>query len=234
MLQIESLKKALANKEAQSVQLNRIKEPRSPHEKLRAVTERTPVRPRRLSIENCSTMKAEKPVNIEDRKETPSVPTRSRRLSLEGPRYVKKDILQIKVSDYASNRLPFDAVSVQKRGHIQDAEALTKPCGNFSNGGSMMMEVSHAKAPRSPTSTSYQKRVIKTDGRTQISTFQLPKTPEPPILARNEVPMLMQSERSLSTDSQTPNLISSMNSKGSQIRRSLRTIGKLINGSEKR
>lgn len=226
-MQIESLKRALANKEAQSMQFNKTKEPKSPFGKPRVVTERTPPRPRRLSIENCGTMKTENTMNIEDRKGTPSVPTRSRRLSLEGPRYVKKDSLQIKVSDDVSKPLSFDAVSVQKYGDIQDAEAVTKPYGHFSNGGSMTMEVSRTKPPQSPTSTIYQKRVTKTGGITQIPTLQLPKTPEPPILAR-------QSELSLPTDSQTPNLISSVNGKGSQIRRSLRTIGKLINGSEKR
>ncbi|KAF3957673.1 hypothetical protein CMV_017336 [Castanea mollissima] len=67
-----------------------------------------------------------------------------------------------------------------------------------------------------------------------ISAMVLPKSPEPPIRARNEVQNMMQTELTLSTDFQTPNLIGSANGKGSQIRRSLRTIGKLINGSEKR
>ncbi|XP_041024476.1 kinesin-like protein KIN-14L isoform X2 [Juglans microcarpa x Juglans regia] len=232
--QIESLKKALANKEAQSMQLNKTKELKSPCEKPRAVAERTPPRPRRLSIENCST-KTEKQMNIEDRKGTASVPTRSRRLSLEGP-YVKKDNLQIKVSDDGTKPLSSETVSAQKYRHIQDADAVTKLYGHFSNGGSLAMNVSHAKAPRqSPTSTNYQKRFLKTDGRTQIPTLQLPKTPEPTILTRNEAQVVViQGELSLSKESQTPNLISSTNGKGSQIRRSLRTIGKLINGSEKR
>ncbi|KAG6640944.1 hypothetical protein CIPAW_09G039400 [Carya illinoinensis] len=230
--QIESLKKALAKKEAQSMQLNKTKEPKSPCEKPRAVVERTPPRPRRLSIENIDT-KTEKQMNIEDRKETPSVPTRSRRLSLEGPRYAKKDNLQIKVSDDGAKPLSSETVSAQKYRHIQDADTVTKPYGHFSNGGSMAMDVSHPKAPRSPTGTNYQKRFLKTDGRTQIPTLQLPKTPEPSILTRNEVQVVIQGP-SLSKESQTPNLISSTNGKGSQIRRSLRTIGKLINGSEKR
>uniref|UniRef100_A0A2N9IFI7 Kinesin motor domain-containing protein n=1 Tax=Fagus sylvatica TaxID=28930 RepID=A0A2N9IFI7_FAGSY len=236
--QIESLKKALTKKEAQSMQFqfSKIKEPKSPCEKPKAVPERTPPRSRRLSIENCSATKTEKVMNTEDRKGTSSIPTRSRRLSLEGPRYGKKDNLQIKLSDEASKPQPFDAVSIQKYGHIQDAEAVTRPYGHFSNGGSIMMGASYAKAPRSPTSTTYQKRVIRTDGRTQIPTLQLPNTPEPPnpILARNEVQIMMQSEVTVSTDFQAPNLIGSTNGKGSQIRKSLRTIGKFINGSEKR
>ncbi|KAK7840814.1 kinesin-like protein kin-14l [Quercus suber] len=231
--QIESLKKALTRKETQNMQFSKIKEPRSPTEKPKAVPERTPPRPRRLSIENCSATKTEKAMNNEDRKGTPSIPTRSRRLSSEGPKYAKKDNLLIKLSDDAVKPQPIDAVSIPKYGQIQDAEAVTRPFGHFSNGGSMM-EASHAKAPRSPTSTTYQKRVIRTDGRTQIPTLQLPKSPELPIRARNEVQNMMQSELTLSTDFQTPNLIGSANGKGSQIRRSLRTIGKLINVSEKR
>ena len=215
------------------MQFSKIKEPRSPTEKPKAVPERTPPRPRRLSIENCSATKTEKAMNNEDRKGTPSIPTRSRGLSSEGPKYAKKDNLLIKLSDDAIKPQPIDAVSIPKYGQIQDAEAVTRPFGHFSNGGSMM-EASHAKAPRSPTSTTYQKRVIRTDGRTQIPTLQLPKSPEPPIHARNEVQNMMQSELTLSTDFQTPNLIGSANGKGSQIRRSLRTIGKLINVSEKR
>ena len=217
-------------------QFSKIKEPKSPCEKPKAVPERTPPRSRRLSIENCSATKTEKVMNTEDRKGTSSIPTRSRRLSLEGPRYGKKDNLQIKLSDDASKPQSFGAVSIQKNGHIQDAEAVTRPYGHFSNGGSIMMGASYAKAPRSPTSTTYQKRVIRTDGRTQIPTLQLPNTPEPPnpILARNEVQIMMQSEVTVSTDFQTPNLIVSTNGKGSQIRRSLQTIGKFINGSEKR
>lgn len=233
ILQIESLKKALANKEAQGIQLNKTKEPKSPCEKPRAVVaERTPSRPRRLSIENYST-KTEKQMNIEDRKGTPSVPIRSRRLSLEGPKDVKKDNLQIKMSDDGTKPPSSETVSAQKYRHIQDADAVTKPW-HFSNGGSMSMDVSHAKAPRSPTSANYQKRFLKTNGRTQIPNVQLPKTPETSILTRNEVQVVIPSELSFSKESQTPNLITGTNGKGSQIRRSLRTIGKLINGSEKR
>ncbi|KAK9289316.1 hypothetical protein L1049_007471 [Liquidambar formosana] len=229
--QIESLKKAVANKEAQSVKLNKPKEPRSPSEKPKA-TERTPPRTRRLSIENCNTMKTEKAMNFDERKElkTPPVPTRARRLSLEGQKSGKKDHVQIKPA-YVSKPLPFDTVSIQKYGQLQDAEAVSKPYGHFSNGGSMM-EVYRHKASRSPTSSAYKSRAIKTESSTKITPFQLPKTPEP--LARDEAKVVMRNELSLTTDSKAPSLISSTSGKGSQIRRSLRSIGKLINGSEKR
>ena len=53
--------------------------------------------------------------------------------------------------------------------------------------------------------------------------------PEP---SRKEVQIMMQSELSVSKDFETPSFISSGNGKGSQIRKLLRTIRKLINGFE--
>nr|BAJ53207.1 JHL06B08.9 [Jatropha curcas] len=207
--QVENLKKALASKEAENMQFNKMKEPRSPREKSKAMTERTPPRMRRLSIENGSNMKSQT-VNPIDRKgsKTTSVPSRSRRLSLE--------------------------VTLQKYGQSQDPEAMSKMFGHAAIGSSML-EVYRANGPRSsPPSSSHQKRTVKTDNRTQIPFPQLPTTPERQLPSRNEVEIVMQNECALPTDSQTSNLISSTNGKGSQIRKSLRTIGKLINGSEKR
>ncbi|PSS21172.1 Kinesin-like protein [Actinidia chinensis var. chinensis] len=219
--QIERLKKELDNKEA------RTKEPRSPLDKPQAMTERTPPRSQRLSIENCSTMKTEKTMNSEDKKgiKTPSLPTRSRRLSLEGPRLVHKEPVQIKTSEPVRNPLPSETVSLQKYGQLQCSEAASKPCGHVSN---------CQRAPRSPTSSFYKSQVVKTDGRTKIPPLQLAKTPEPPTVAGNEVQIMMQGRSNCSTEPRTPVLTSSTNLKGSQIRKSLRTIGKLINGSEKR
>ena len=76
-----------------------------------------------------------------------------KKIEFKGPKYAKKDNLLIKLSNDAIKPQPFDAVSIPKYGQIQDAEAVTKPFGNFSNGGSIMTEASHAKAPGSPTST---------------------------------------------------------------------------------
>ncbi|XWS43120.1 hypothetical protein CRYUN_Cryun16bG0074800 [Craigia yunnanensis] len=220
--QIEYLKNTLANKEAQSALSYKIKEQKSPFGKQKATIEKTPPRTRRLSIENGSTMKS-----LEDRRgpKTPSVPTRERRLSLEGPRNGKKDNSQIKVSEDVSKSLHASTVSLQKYGQFHDAKAVTKQFGNLSNGSSMM-EIYHSKAPRSPSS-SFQKQALKTDCRTQIPRLQLPNTPEPQVLARNDIQSVTQSV--LSTECRTAN------GKGSQIRKSLRTtIGKLISGSEKR
>ncbi|XVF56174.1 hypothetical protein PTKIN_Ptkin06aG0096400 [Pterospermum kingtungense] len=226
--QIECLKKALASKEEQSTLSYKIKEPKSPFDKQKATIEKTPLRTRRLSIENGTTIKSEKTMNPEERRgpKTPSVPTRARRLSLEGPRSVKKDNSQIKASEDVSKSLHASTRSVQKYSQFHDAEAVSKQFRNLSNGSSMM-EINHSKAPRSPSSSSFQKQALKTDCRTQISRLQLPKTPEPQIIARNDIQNSMQSV--LSTESQKTN------GKKSQIRKSLRTtIGKLISGPEKR
>ncbi|KAK4838179.1 hypothetical protein QYF36_011681 [Acer negundo] len=209
--QIDSLKKALANKEA--------------------MTERTPPRTRRLSIENgSSTMKTEKVLNSEIKRgtKTPSVPTRARRLSLEGPRFGMKDNIQVKVSDDVHKPLPLDTVSGQKYAQFQDAEAALKSYEQISSNGNSMMDMYHLKAPRSPTSLSYQRQAVKVDGQTQIPPIQQPRTPEPQIFVRNEVQTVMQYELTLPSEPRTTG------GKGSQIRKSLRTIGKLINGSEKR
>ncbi|CAJ1912554.1 unnamed protein product [Sphenostylis stenocarpa] len=200
--QVENLKIALANKEAQRVMFQRIKEPYTPSEK-------TPVRSRRLSIENCSAVKTDnKSVNREDKSGAKSPPLlpRSRRLSLEGPKTIKKDGLQ------------YEPVSMQKYRPMQDAEALSKLNGQFSSGNSR--SELHAKTPRSPTSISYQKRLIKVNDGMQVHPIKLPQTPEPPVQDGN--------------DAHGAKVMGSTNGKGSQIRRSLRTIGKLINGSDKR
>ena len=213
--QIENLKKALANKEGHSFMPNKVNEPRPPSEKPKGMIDRTPPRPRRLSIENCSSLKNEKAMHPEEKKgsKTPSIRTRARRLSLEGSNQGKKDHLLVKMSEDVSKLQPLEA---------------------FGHTGSSMMEeevYNYQKAPKSPVSSTYKSRVAKAASRTQFAPFQLTKTPEPD---RKEVQTMMQSDLSVSKDSQIPSFISSGNGKGSQIRKSLRTIGKLINGSEKR
>jgi kinesin family protein C2/C3 len=174
--QIENLKRALGTEEWNNVS-NGSKEIKSPFSRPIATTERTPPRLRRLSIENCSSTKA----NLEDRRgiKSPLASRRAQILSLEGP----------------------------------------MSCKNEENGkGDPTMEVHQLKNPRSPLS-SYQNRAVKVDGRTSIPQLQLLQTPVKGA-SRNDIQMI-------SVDSKT-------NGKGSHIRKSLRTIGKLINGSEKR
>lgn len=204
----------MANKEAQ---------------KAIAVTERTPPRTRRLSIETVGAVKTEKLINCQEKKgtKTPPVPARARRLSLEGPRYGIKENIQVKVSDNVSQPL-LGSASRQKFNQFRDAEAVSTPYQHWSSNDVSIIDANHHNnAPKSPN-FSYRKRAVKSDNRPMISSLQLPNTPEPQISARNEVQIEKQSELTLSTEPRTAN------GKGSQIRKSLRTIGKLINGSEKR
>lgn len=167
-------------------------------------SEKTPLPSRRLSIENCP----DKSVNREDKSgvKSPLLLPRSRRLSLEGPKSIKKDGLQ------------YEPVSMQKYRPMQDVEAVSKLNGQFSSGNSK--SELHAKTPRSPTSISYQTRLIKLNDGMQVHPIKLPQTPEPPVRDGNDV--------------HASKVMGSTNGKGSQIRRSLRTIGKLINGPDKR
>ncbi|XP_057438063.1 kinesin-like protein KIN-14L isoform X2 [Lotus japonicus] len=220
--QVESLKIALANKENSKALLSRVN---TPLERPMLGSEKTPLRPRRLSIENGST--AIKTVKPEDKSgaKSPSYIPRSRRLSLEGSRTTK--ILQPKVeSADVRKTLQYEPVSQHKYHPQQDPEVVTKLNGQLSNG--------NVKAPRSPTSITYQKRLIKLDSGVQIHPLKLPQTPEVPVLDENNAHRAVPSELGCCTDSQPTKVNGSTNGKGSQIRRSLRTIGKLINGPDKR
>ncbi|KAK6941802.1 Kinesin motor domain [Dillenia turbinata] len=233
--EIENLKKALANKEAWST---------LPKERgllfERPLNERTPPLPRRMSIENSYTMKAEVSRNLDERKgyKTPSskakprterTPTRLRRSSLEGQKCVMKDNLQLSMSGAFSKPLKFESATKQKYGHLQDVDTTAKQ-----KEGTSMTNANCDDAPCSPISSTDHSRAVKLESRTKIPSLQLPRTPEQPILARNEVQIIMQSELTFSADAKKANLTGSTSGKGSQIRKSLRTIGRLINGSEKR
>ncbi|KAK2362589.1 kinesin protein KIN-14I [Trifolium repens] len=216
--QVENLKIALANKENARPMLNRTKEPLTPLEK-------TPLRLRRLSIENCSSVKTDKPVKAEDKSgaKSPSYIPRSRRLSLEGPRTIKK------ASADVNKTLQFEPMSQQKYRPQQDPEAVSKLNGQLSNGNSR--SDLHVKPPSSPTNM-YQKRLIKVDSGVQIHPLKLPQTPEPQLLDKNDSNRIVPSD--LNDSITTKVVIGSTNGKGSQLRRSLRTIGKLINGPDKK
>lgn len=158
--------------------------------------------------------------NTEDRSgaKSPLLP-RSRRLSLEGPRTIKKESLQPKASAVGdlSKTLQYEAMSIsqQKNGQQQDPEAVSKLNGQLSN-------VISKAPPRSPTKINYQKRLIKVDSGVQIHPIKLPQTPEP------SSSVVDNNNNGFGNDSITTK------AKGSQLRRSLRTIGKLINGPDKR
>ncbi|XP_028761518.1 kinesin-like protein KIN-14L isoform X1 [Neltuma alba] len=227
--QVENLKMALSNKEAQRVQLSRTKEPRTPSEK-------TPLRLRRLSIENCSATRNDNTSMKPDDKsgmKSPSFMPRSRRLSLEGSKsIIKKGTVQPKDVTDVDQSLQLDSVSQQKNRSLRDADPAPKLVGHFSSSSSKL-EL-HTKAPRSPTSIKYQKKVIKIDCAAQVHPLKLPETPETQGFDKTETYKAVRSDVAVSMDFQTPNVVSSTNGKGSQIRKSLRTIGKLINGPDKR
>jgi len=186
--------------------------------------EKTPLRPRRLSIENCNGIKTSKPVKADDKSgaKSPSYIARSRRLSLEGPRTVKK------APACVNKTLQFEPMSQQKDRPQQDPEAVSKLNGQLRNGNSR--SELHVKAPPSPTNM-YQKRCIKVDSEVQIHPLELPQTPEAQMLDKNDSNRIVPSDIA---DSITAKVIGSTNGKGSQFRRSLRTIGKLINGPDKK
>ncbi|XP_010269743.1 PREDICTED: kinesin-like protein KIN-14G isoform X2 [Nelumbo nucifera] len=232
--QVERLKKALASKQTQTPKLN--------------------IGVRRLLTENSIPIKTNKVVNTNDRKgsKTPIVktkprtqhtPIRSRRLSLEGPMY-RMEQLQIKKSDVSlisKERIVQQHVSVNssqndgeapctESDQCQDAKEV-KLCGGFINGNSTM-EVDHWNAPRSPISA-YQSEKMETESRKRTPPLQLLKTPEPQN-TRHGIQIRRQKEPDLSNKSLTPSSASDMGRKGSQIKKSLQAIGKLINGSEKR
>ncbi|KAL5059304.1 hypothetical protein RYX36_030908 [Vicia faba] len=289
--QVENLKTQLANKENSRPMFNRTKEPRTPLEK-------TPLRPRRLSIENSSITKTDKPVKVEDKSgaKSPSYIPRSRRLSLEGARTIKKAadvnktlqfeamyqqkyhpqqdqaavsnlngqlsnenfISELHVEDKSgaksssyiprsrrlslegprnikkasadvSKTLQFEPMSQQKYHPQQDPEAVAKLNGRLSNESST--SALHAKFPPSPSTNIYPKSLIEVDNVVQIHPVKLPQTPESTLLDKNDSNKILPGDLG---DSITTKGIGSTSGKGSQFRRSLRTIGKLISGPDKR
>ncbi|KAF9592793.1 hypothetical protein IFM89_017363 [Coptis chinensis] len=240
---VETLKKALSSKEGQIL--------KSPRDTVK-MSMRTPPRPRRLSIEN-SAVKTEKVVNLDNRKVSKTsvveekfrvedIPSRPRRLSLEGPNY-GKDHLQIRGSKNVSVNGAYRArvdqcISPYSQYNCNNSSSDFSKCENaeasnssrnHSDGSSVATR--YDTAPRSPTSACHS-RIRGTESRIRRP-IQLPKTPEPPTLPTKVVGTVTPSEFSLSRKSQTPGVAMSTTKKGS-IRKSLMTIGKLINAPDKR
>lgn len=177
-------------------------------EKAQANGERTPPRPRRLSIENYSTTKKGKTAYVEDKKvlKTPSTQTRTRRLSLEGPRYVNKD----------------SAANSDRSGPPQ---AASKPIA-FPTHDNSTLDVSRQLAPKSTINDDHNNQEARIGREKRIPSLQVPKTPEPTVSAKSDLVE--------PSESQTTSTRATANGKASHIKKSLRAIGKLINGSEKR
>ncbi|KAF3776092.1 Kinesin-4 [Nymphaea thermarum] len=246
--QVEYLKKAIAKKEGEVTILSQ----KSPPEQKNKFESAPPHRPRRMSIEGSNFPKPEpsylnsvsslKSPTLSMKSETENTPVRSRRLSIEKAAYGKMELQQQKISrtrkapGYLSSSMcsisteqsPGSSQVVFKAGQrnilapVQltvdqpgnNARAMTGlfcPYNSYSN-MDCNNQMSYGMAiplplPRTPDFT----MSVKKDG------------------SDNE----KQSEASLSSKFQL--LSATSNRKGSQIRKSLNnTIGKLINGSDKR
>ncbi|CAN4089890.1 unnamed protein product [Withania somnifera] len=137
-------------------------------------------------------------------------------------------------SSFKSNQAPRSPTSTYKSQ--QPPRSPTSGFKSQQAPGSPTSAFKSCNAPRNPTSAAIKSQGVKTaDNRTMIPSLQLPKTPEPLISSINENKAEKRSESAISSEYQTPTLSSSTShGKGSQIRRSLRTIGKLINGSDRK
>ncbi|KAF3615649.1 putative cation/H(+) antiporter 28-like [Capsicum annuum] len=196
--EIETLKKALVNKEALTPQTNKPKKAsRTPFQKPKATAE--------LQEGYDVTKLYDQAGNDSFMKTPPSPPFAFR----------SQDTLQTPASGLKYQQAPRSPTSGFK---IQ--QPPQSPTSSFKS--------------QSPTSAAIQSQVVKTtDNRTMIPSLQLPKTPEPLITSVSENKAGMQSNRTISSEFQKP-LSSSTHGKGSQIRRSLRTIGKPINDSDRK
>ncbi|KAG8371971.1 hypothetical protein BUALT_Bualt12G0018300 [Buddleja alternifolia] len=231
--QIESLKKALGNKEVQTPPIRASKTPLENNTK--QIPERTPPRPRRLSIENGIERGAKtslvKPKQIPER--TP--PPRPRRLSIENSTTVpversmnyddKRGAKTPPSMKPRSRRLSLEGPrNVQNHSRVEDGKSTSNKKDTIVSS----MDLSNQRAPKSPLTSAIKSPVARIDTaamRVPLA-FQIPKTPEPHIKSRND-------HNIVPSENQTPN--TTTHGKGSQIRKSLRTtIGKLINGSDKR
>ncbi|TMW89334.1 hypothetical protein EJD97_017325 [Solanum chilense] len=159
--EIETLKRALANKEALTPQINKTKEAaRTPFQKPKAIGERSTPRARRLSIENCTTTVRTEKANLDDEKgsKTPAVKTRSRRLSLEGPRLASKNFEHIKLLEPTSKRNQQEVVCFQQSTELQEGDDVTKLYDQAGKDSFLKAPLSppfafrSQKAPQSPAS----------------------------------------------------------------------------------
>ncbi|KAH6818764.1 P-loop nucleoside triphosphate hydrolases superfamily protein with CH domain-containing protein [Perilla frutescens var. frutescens] len=246
--QIESLKKALGNKENLTPPTKKITDAvRATSEKPKHMAERTPPCIRRLSIENCSTMALEKSTNFDDRRavKTPHTkpkqltertpPPRARRLSIENGSTVPAAGVSMIHEDKKGAKTPSTNTRSRRlslegpRNVLKDSHEVKSPVAIRSLQNHSQLD---QRAPRSPISSALKSPMIKIDTAKMKSVpLQTPKTPERQIKPRNEIQRALPTDRNLSSEIQTP---CSTHGKGSQIRKSLRTIGRLINGSEKR
>ncbi|KAK9125208.1 hypothetical protein Scep_014054 [Stephania cephalantha] len=243
----------LSRKEAQTVRPRSFKENENP------VPDLTPPRLRRLSIESSTSVKTEKVSYMENNRygsktvAAKSKPkpecsvTRPRRLSLEGAKPIKKNLPQIQTSSVSVSRIyeleaqpcaiPDPSQQQTNVGnnnrwcHSSEADMRDRNC----SGTDSLIPMYNSSIPRSPTSSARQIRRPELVGRSRVQPIHSPKTPEPPSFSiKEEVQALTPLDLSFSNRTQIPSYSASTTKNGSKIKKSLHTIGKLINPSEKR
>ncbi|XP_072982759.1 kinesin-like protein KIN-14A isoform X1 [Typha latifolia] len=221
--QIDSLKKALASKEAEkSMSSYKLKENTPISERSKQMTERTPPRPRRLSIENASNTKFGTATKLDDRKVLKSPISKSKFVSdympicdtlsnIQGPNS-KKKLYSTFSEDKAlkENGIPHDPIFLQD---IPDAK----------------VKLNNAKIITVDTAAVHQcsPDAFKVDNQSVFPLQQ--KTPDKTMKmsdGRNDI--------GSTTKSEARNMNANVGSRGYQIRKSLQSIGKFINGSERR
>ncbi|CAI9099881.1 OLC1v1036765C1 [Oldenlandia corymbosa var. corymbosa] len=215
--QIESLKKTLADRDAYTPQRNKSKD-----------AARSPITEKKVP-------------------KTPPPQRGSRRLSLEGPRLTKTNPEQIKIVEPVQPQGPF----VQNTANFEDAESLTSTSHGTIDNGDFAADLNLSNVPRSPTRAALRSPtkpplksptkpalrspMAKVENRTRIPRLQQTMTPDPTSASKAVGQKGIKTAQGVPSELLIPGLTNTTsNGKGSHIRKSLRTIGKLINGSEKR
>ncbi|KAL6555389.1 hypothetical protein OROGR_006647 [Orobanche gracilis] len=221
--QIESLKKALVRLEIQTPPAKRFKEE----------TARTPPKSRRLSTENGTAMGAKTPPVIKPKQMTERTPPpRSRRLSIENVPLMNHDDSRKGAKNPPPEKARSRRLSLEGPRNNAHKDSSGQEVRCFQNPG-QLKDGRSIRSPLSPLGSAFRSPVVKIDTATMkvVPTLQVAKTPEPQLKPRNVIQKVVQNDSNISLEIQTP---CSTHGKGSQFRKSLRTIGKLINGSERR
>lgn len=238
--EIENLKSALMEKETRS-QPNR--QLRSPCEKARVIGVRSPLRSRRLSMENPGSMNTLKlPKSPIERQKITKEPTPQKSMKSK-PKEPRSpcDESTLERSIPRHRRLSIENPMINRSEKAQKLKEPRSPCdgkkglvkGTPPRLRSLSIESPGSNENKSATS-GYLSQPAFTDCAVKFPTVQPPTTPEQKKLHRPEMGTTLHYGVNISMDSQTPSIGKSTNGKSSQIRTSLRTIGKLINGSEKK
>ncbi|KAG6414130.1 hypothetical protein SASPL_126848 [Salvia splendens] len=251
--EIESLKRALDDKEIRTPPMKKVTESARP------TTERTPPRVRRLSIENGSNTALEKPMNYDDRRaaKTPSAkpkqteqtpPPKSRRLSIENVT-PKTAGVSMNYDDRRAEKTPPPR---SRRLSIENGTTITA-------GASKNHEEKGAKTPRSrrlslegPRNVQKDSNLIKSPkpitkiSKPEVRSLQNhsqldQRAPRSPIRYSLKSPMIKLDTANMRViPLQTPKTPEPQIKSRNEIQRPLTTdcgqtpIGKFINGSEKR